>query len=241
MQTIAVIPARYASTRFPGKPLALLAGKPILQHVYERVLETQLFHKVIIATDDERIAEAADKFHGEYRLTSPHHLSGSDRIVEVVRDLDYDVIVNVQGDEPMITAQPLADLLEVFRDENVQVASLMRLLEAADELTNPNIVKVVTDKDANALYFSRSPLPYNRDNLPDIKYFAHVGVYAYRKAALLRFVTLPPGRLEQIEKLEQLRLLENGIPIRMVETVYQGIGIDTPEDLVKVNNLLATP
>lgn len=238
MKFIAVIPARYASTRFPGKPLALLHGKPIIQHVYERVCAGNLFQDVIIATDDERIAQAVISFGGNYKMTSLNHPSGSDRIAEVIKELDCGVVFNIQGDEPMIDTDILAKLKSVFADHEVRVASLMTPLKDDKVLLNINIVKVVIDNKLNALYFSRSPIPSNRDNLPGVEYFRHIGVYAYCKQALLDFVQLPQGRLEQIEKLEQLRFLENSIPIRMIKTDYQGIGIDTPEDLSQVEQLI---
>ncbi|MBM4399975.1 MAG: 3-deoxy-manno-octulosonate cytidylyltransferase [Candidatus Cloacimonetes bacterium] len=234
MKFIAVIPARFASVRFPGKPLATLKGKPIIQLVYEQVTGSGLFDNVIIATDDERIAEAVRNFGGSYQMTSPHHPSGSDRITEVVRDLDCDVVFNVQGDEPLIQKEPLALLKDAFNDKEVQVASLMTTITDEAELNNPNIVKIVTGSKSDALYFSRSPIPCNRDRIQDVEYYRHIGVYAYRKQTLLDFVKLPQSSLELTEKLEQLRLLENGIPIRMIKTSYQGIGIDTPEDLDKV-------
>jgi len=238
---IAVIPARYASTRFPGKPLALLNGKPIILHVYERVAESRLFQDVIVATDDKRIAEAVQSFGGKCKMTAPDHPSGSDRIAEVIRDLNCDVVFNVQGDEPMIEGATLSKLQAVFSDPKVQVASLMTRLTDPQALLNINIVKVVINNTFDALYFSRSPIPCNRDNIPGVEYFRHIGVYAYRKQTLLDFVKLPQGKLEQAEKLEQLRFLEHGIPIRMVETSYQGIGIDTPEDLQQVEMLLTSP
>jgi len=238
MKFIAVIPARYASTRFPGKPLALLKGKPIIQHVYERVLNSNLFSDVIVATDDDRIAQLVKGFGGKYKITSADHISGSDRIAEVIKNLDCDIVFNVQGDEPMIETEPLARLKAVFQEEKVRVASLMTPTSDDKVLLDINIVKVLTDNKFNALYFSRSPIPFNRDNVTGVEYFRHIGVYAYRKQTLLDFIKLPPGRLEQIEKLEQLRFLENSIHIRMVETTYQGIGIDTPEDLTQVESLL---
>jgi 3-deoxy-manno-octulosonate cytidylyltransferase (CMP-KDO synthetase) len=239
MKFIAVIPARFASVRFPGKPLALLQGKPIIRHVYERVLNSQLFEDVIVATDDDRIREAVTSFGGKVRLTSDSHPSGSDRIAETINGMDCDVVFNVQGDEPMIDADTLSRLKQVFSDPSVRVASLMTPLNDDKALLNINIVKVITDNNMNALYFSRSPIPCNRDSIPGIEYFRHIGVYAYTKQTLLDFVNLPQGKLEQIEKLEQLRFLENGIPIRMVTTPYQGIGIDTPEDLKNVEILLS--
>lgn len=239
MSCIAVIPARYASTRFPGKPLVLLQGKPIIQHVYERVLNSKLFTDVIVATDDVRIAEAIKNFKGKYKLTSPNHPSGSDRIAEVIKDIDCDIVFNVQGDEPMIETEPLSKLKAVFEDSEVRVASLMTPICDDEVLLNINIVKVITDNKLNAIYFSRSPIPFNRDSIPGVEYFRHIGVYVYRKKTLLDFIKLPQGKLELIEKLEQLRFLENGIPIRMVKTSYQGIGIDRPEDLDLVEKLLS--
>jgi 3-deoxy-manno-octulosonate cytidylyltransferase (CMP-KDO synthetase) len=239
MKFIAVIPARFASVRFPGKPLALLQGKPIIRHVYERVLNSQLFEDVIVATDDDRIRDVVTSFGGKVRMTSDSHPSGSDRIAEIIRDWDCDVVFNVQGDEPMIDAGTLALLKEVFSDTTVRVASLMTPINDDEALLNINIVKVVIDNNMNALYFSRSPIPCNRDNLTGVEYFRHIGVYAYRRQSLLDFVSLPQGRLEQAEKLEQLRFLENGTPIRMVQTAYQGIGIDTPEDLKNVEKFLS--
>lgn len=231
MRFIAVIPARYSSTRYPGKALAILAGKPIIQHVYEASVNSGQFDTVIIATDDERIAQAAHSFGGQVCMTSPTHKSGSDRIAEVVRDLECDIVFNVQGDEPFITKEPLAALKEVFHDPKVEVASLMHSMADREDIENPNNVKVVFDSIRNALYFSRSVIPYDRDKVESVTYWKHVGIYAYRKETLLQFVTLPQGRLEKSESLEQLRLLENGITIRMVKTNYKGIGIDTPEDL----------
>jgi 3-deoxy-manno-octulosonate cytidylyltransferase (CMP-KDO synthetase) len=221
--------------------LVLLNGKQIIRHVYERVLDSKLFAEVIVATDDARIAQAVKDFGGCCQLTSPHHPSGSDRIAEVIADRDCDLVVNVQGDEPLITAEPLAALVQTFSDSGVRVASLMTPITDPADLTNPNIVKVATSLVGNALYFSRSLLPYNRDNAPAVVHYRHIGVYAYTRQTLLEYVTLPPSPLEQIEKLEQLRLLENGIPIRMVSSAYTGIGIDTPEDLARVMSQISMP
>jgi len=217
----------------------MLNGKPVIQHVYERVLGSSLFSDVIIATDDDRIAGSVKNFGGNYRMTRPDHNSGSDRIAEVISDIDCDVVFNIQGDEPLIDSDTLTDLRNSFTDGNIRVASLMTLLVDDKELLNINVVKVVTDNNLNALYFSRSPIPCRRDNVPNVDYFRHIGVYAYRKSTLLEFVKFPQGRLEQIEKLEQLRFLENNIPIRMVITNYQGIGIDTHEDLEAVVRILS--
>ncbi|MCK9331786.1 MAG: 3-deoxy-manno-octulosonate cytidylyltransferase [Candidatus Cloacimonetes bacterium] len=235
MNRYAVIPARYASTRFPGKPLALLAGKPIIQHVWERVHKSGIFNDVIIATDDLKISAVAQEFGAIVMLTDSDLPSGTDRIAAVAEFFEEDsVILNVQGDEPLISTQALKALVEAFNDSEVMMASLMTPFDKEDDLKNPNLVKVVTDYNGNALYFSRSPIPYNRDGEHDCVYFRHIGVYAFRYPALMRFVSLPQGKLEQIEKLEQLRALENGIPIRMINTSYQGIGIDSPEDLESI-------
>lgn len=233
MKRYAVIPARYASTRFPGKPLALLNGKAILQHVYENVLATALFDEVFIASDDLRISAAGESFGAPVIMTDSNLPSGTDRVAAICEMLEPDsVIVNVQGDEPLISKEPLCALLKAFEDESVQMASLITALRDPQDLANPNIVKVVLDACSNALYFSRSPIPFDRDNSGNIPYFRHIGVYAFRYQTLLDFVALPLGKLEQIEKLEQLRALEHGIAIRMVQTNYQGFGIDSPEDLI---------
>jgi 3-deoxy-manno-octulosonate cytidylyltransferase (CMP-KDO synthetase) len=230
LNAIAAIPARFASTRFPGKPLAVLAGKTIIHRVYEAVANSGLFTTVLVATDDERIAAEVESFGGQIVMTRTDHPSGSDRIAEAVADIPGDIIVNVQGDEPFISAGPLTRLLEVFTDPSVQVASLMTPLTGDPQ--NPNLVKVVTALNGDALYFSRCPIPHHRDTT-GVGHLLHIGVYAYRRETLLRMVKLSPTPLELTEKLEQLRLLENGIPIRMVETDYRGFGIDTPEDLDK--------
>lgn len=237
IKSIIVIPARFASTRFPGKPLVNLRNKPIIQHVYDAVKGLGL--PVIIATDNEIIEKSVKAFGANCMLTSPDHQSGSDRIAEVIKELDYDLIINVQGDEPFIQIEPLRELIQAFNDKSVDVASLMHKLTSPEEINNPNNVKVVCSKNNYALYFSRSPIPFNRDGNEEVTYFKHIGVYAYRKQALLDFVKLPMGKLEKIEKLEQLRFLENEYRIKMIETNYRGIGIDTPEDLVKAEILIS--
>jgi 3-deoxy-D-manno-octulosonate cytidylyltransferase len=239
MKVIAVIPARFASTRFPGKPLALLAGKPMILHVLEAVQKTALFNDVLVATDDERIFQVVQNAGGKAVLTSSNHQSGSDRIAEVVKNLDVDIIFNVQGDEPFISGQALKDLRQTFEDESVQVASLMHEISDLSDICNPNMVKVVCAQNGDALYFSRSAIPFDRDAKTDFSFWKHVGVYAYRKSALLQFVSLPQGTLEKVESLEQLRLLENGIAIRMIPTTYTGMGIDTPADLQKAELLFS--
>ncbi len=229
MKIIAIIPARYESTRFPGKPLKMLKDKMIIQHVYENVLESDIFDEVIVATDDKRIFSAVENFGGKVEMTSKNHHSGSDRIAEVCLNKNVDIVVNVQGDEPFIDKKTLGKLVDAFDDNTVQVASLMRIIDL-NEAGNPNIVKVVVKNNMDAIYFSRAKIPYNRDNI-NCKYYGHVGVYAFKKNVLLEFVKLKKSNLEDLEKLEQLRLLENDYKIRMVLTNYKGIGIDSPEDL----------
>jgi len=241
MQVIAVIPARFDSTRFPGKPLAMLGNKTLIQHVYDSAAQTDLFDKVIVATDDKRIFDNITDFGGEVVLTSKYHKSGTDRIAEVCKNLEAEIIVNIQGDEPFISKEPLQKLISAFEDQKVQVASLMHKL--MEEIENPNIVKVVCDNSNFALYFSRSPIPFIRIKQPATRnsqpeYFKHIGVYAFRRETLFKFIQLPVGKLERVEKLEQLRFLENGIKIKMIETSFQGIGIDTPEDLKKAELIL---
>jgi len=238
MKAVAIIPARYHSTRFPGKALAKLLNKPLIQWVWEAVNNSNLFDQVMVATDSVKIKEAVDNFGGIAILTRKEHQSGTDRIAEVAESLDCDIIVNVQGDEPLINQKVLFPLLQVMQDTSLPIASLMTPIKDLSLLSNPNLVKVVVDNISNALYFSRSVIPYNRDNIPLVDYWQHIGVYAYRRNALMRLVKLPSGKLEQAEKLEQLRALENGIPIKMIKTEYNGIGVDTPEDLLKLESLL---
>jgi 3-deoxy-manno-octulosonate cytidylyltransferase (CMP-KDO synthetase) len=233
---VAVIPARYNSTRLPGKPLKLLAGKSIIQCVYEKVQAAGLFQKVIVATDDIRIRDAVLAFGGAVQITSPNHRSGSDRIAEVVADMPADIVVNVQGDEPFITTAALQTLVDQFQNKSVQVASLMHAMQK--DFANPNRVKVVCDREGFALYFSRSLIPFHRQQDAIQRYFQHIGVYAYRKPALMKFVQHEPTFLEKTEKLEQLRFLENGTRIKMVQTNYKGFGIDTLEDLKAAEKLL---
>ncbi len=235
MKVIAIIPARFDSTRFPGKPLAKLGNKYIIQHVYEQAQKSGLFTEVIVGTDDQRIFEAVIGFNGKVTLTSKKHKSGTDRVAEVCDKMpccrDADVIVNVQGDEPFITEKPLRKLIDVFNDPEVMVASLMHKI--TKNIEDPNVVKVVCDENNDAFNFSRIP---NTESLtPNYK---HIGIYAFRRKTLFEFVKLPESKMEKIEKLEQLRLLENGYKIKMVLSSYKGIGIDTPQDLEKAENLL---
>ncbi len=216
----------------------MLGDKPVIRHTYENTVATGLFDEVWVATDSEVIFNEIVSHGGRAKMSRRSHESGSDRIAEAMQDLSADVFVNVQGDEPFIQRKPLADLLSAFSDEEVLVASLMHKIVHAHDIENPNIVKVVTDKRRNALYFSRSVIPFDRNGEGGFDYYRHIGVYAFRKVALNLFTLWEPGKLENIEKLEQLRYLENGVGIRMVETAFSGIGIDTPEDLEKAKKML---
>jgi len=231
MRTIAVIPARYAATRFPGKLMHTIGDKTIIRMVYENVVKTELFDQVMVVTDNEQIAEEIRNCGGWIKISRQEHISGSDRIAEAVSDLEVDVIINIQGDEPFVAKEPLAALVSCFQDDGVRVASLMKGFEMGDEPGNPNQVKVVCNKKNDALYFSRSLIPFKRNLLTETPVFRHIGVYGYRKQTLLEFTNWEAGLLEQTEMLEQLRYLENGVSIRMVETTQNTIGIDTPEDL----------
>ena len=239
MEFIGIIPARYASTRFPGKPLALIHGKPMIQVVYEHVCEAGLDH-IAVATDDERIAECVRGFGGQVVMTSPDHPSGTDRCGEAAALLglhDDDVIVNIQGDEPGISAKEINLLTGLFNRPEVNIATLVKPFDDVTTAANPNKVKVVIAKNRKALYFSRLPIPFVRDShSPAPTYHLHLGIYAYRFKTLEQLILLPPSSLENTEKLEQLRWLENGFDIYTSECDYHGIGIDTPEDLQKFNN-----
>lgn len=241
MKIIAVIPARYASTRFPAKLMQDLGGKTVILRTYEAAIGTKLFDDVFVVTDSDLIFEEIVSNGGKAIMSVKEHESGSDRIAEAVANLDVDLIVNVQGDEPFIAAEPLAQLIAVFRNDDekkTDLASLMREIKNEDEIKNPNNVKVVVDQNGFALYFSRSVIPYPREVNVGVRYFQHIGIYAFRKQALLDFYHLPMKSLEASEKLEQLRYLEFGKRIRMVETAHVSIGIDTPEDLEQARKLL---
>jgi 3-deoxy-manno-octulosonate cytidylyltransferase (CMP-KDO synthetase) len=241
MKIIAVIPARYASTRFPAKLLQDLGGKTVIQRTYEAAKNTQLFDDVFVVTDSILIYDEIVSHGGKAIMSIKEHESGSDRIAEAVENLDVDVVVNVQGDEPFINDEPLAKVLDVFRtdfDKKVDLASLMFEINDEKEINNPNNVKVVTDQNGFALYFSRSVIPFPREKNVGVRYMKHIGIYAFRKQALLDFYHLPMKSLEASEKLEQLRYLEFGKRIKMVETHQGSIGIDTPEDLEKARKLL---
>lgn len=237
MKIIAAIPARYAATRFPGKLMQLLGNKPIIRHVHDNAVATGLFDTVWVVTDSEIIFNEIISAGGKALMSQQTHESGSDRIAEAVRDMAVDIVINLQGDEPFLKKEPLEKLVRLFDDPAVQVASLMRKI-SLEEAKNPNNVKVVVDKNSDALYFSRSMIPFQRDLSVAAEYYLHVGVYAYRKPTLLSFTRWPVSLLEQTEKLEQLRYLENGIKIRLAETEYNNIAIDTPEDLERAKKLI---
>jgi 3-deoxy-manno-octulosonate cytidylyltransferase (CMP-KDO synthetase) len=241
-QTVVVIPARYGSTRLPGKPLAPIDGRPMIEHVYQRAKSAKHISRVIVATDDLRIARAVLSFGGEVKLTRRDHPTGTDRLAEVAAKLSCDVVVNVQGDEPLIDPRAIDEAVAPFADPGVLITTLCRRITDANELNNPNVVKVAIDRGGFALYFSRAPIPYVRDprgGWPPM--FRHVGLYAYRRSALMVIAALEPTPLERAEALEQLRALEHGIRIKVVDTAYDSIGVDTPEDLEHVRRLLAAP
>ena len=238
MKVIAVIPARLASTRLPRKMLRECAGQPLLAHVYRAVRSSELLSDVVIATDAEEILECCKKNGWHARMTSAEHRSGTERVCEIAHSMPADVYLNLQGDEPLTRAEHIQSLLEVMTDPAVQVGTLKTSASAAD-VNNPNAVKVVTDSSGKALYFSRAAIPFDRDGIRPV-YFKHLGLYAYRKAALDQFMKLPESVLERSERLEQLRFLENGIPIHVGETQFDTIGVDTEEDLRRVEKMLMT-
>lgn len=244
-KVIAVIPARWASSRFPGKPLAIIRGKPMIQWVVERSGKARSVSDVIVATDDDRIFAAVKNFGGTAVMTSRDHASGTDRVAEVARTRDCGIVVNVQGDEPLIPPENI-DLIvsPLLEDASLEVSTLRIRIHAVEEIADPNLCKVVVDHRGDALYFSRAPIPFDRDGW-DIEArggegtaYKHIGLYAYRKSFLMKFSGLPVSRLEKIEKLEQLRILENGMAVRVVETEMDSIGVDRKEDLAAVENLL---
>jgi|SRR6185437_441487 len=241
MKTIAFIPARYAATRFPGKLMQKLGEKTIIRHTYENTLATLLFDEVIVVTDSEIIFNEIIQNGGYAIMSKEQHESGSDRIAEAVADIDVDIVVNVQGDEPFVKKELLQALLNSFtndKEEKINVASLMYPIVNEEIIQNPNQVKVVVDKNNDALFFSRSVIPFHRDKNIISNYYKHIGIYAFRKSALMDFTSWQPTPLEKIEKLEQLRYLENGIKIRMAVTTETPISIDTPEDLEEAKKLL---
>ncbi|MBA4372760.1 MAG: 3-deoxy-manno-octulosonate cytidylyltransferase [Thermodesulfovibrio sp.] len=257
MSSVVVIPARYGSTRFPGKPLAPLKGIPVIQHVYQNSRNSLLAADIVVATDNDLIRDMVRSFGGTAVMTSPDHASGTDRIAEALRLLgrEYDIIVNVQGDEPLIRPEMIDAVISVLDDENAAIGTLVRKIDNSDEIFDSNVVKAVFDEHGYALYFSRAPIPFHRDvwkstaagtevisqnasvaEPPDC--FKHIGIYSYRREALLRLTSLEPSRLEQIEKLEQLRALEHGLRIKVRETDFETFGVDTPEDLERIEKWL---
>lgn len=229
-----MIPARYAASRFPGKLMKDLAGKPVIVRTYEAARDTGLFDDIIVVTDSDIIGEAVVAAGGKVVMSRQDHETGSDRLAEAVTDMEVDIVVNVQGDEPFTEGESLEKLIRVFREDSekqIDLASLMTEITEADQIADPNTVKVITDKDGFALYFSRAPIPYQRADEPRAVYFKHKGVYAFRKRALLDFRRLPMQPLEAVEKIEAIRFLEYGKKIKMVQTRISGIEIDTPEDL----------
>lgn len=246
MKFIAIIPARYASTRFPGKPLALISGKPMVQHVYERCKE--LLEHVYIATDDERIAQVVNTFGGSYILTNANHPSGTDRVAEAARiigeTIDFDVVINVQGDEPFLNGTQIEQLIHCFDNPQTDIATLVTPIHSTSILTDSNKVKAAVATNGRALYFSRSPIPFIRDLkmeewLEKQAHFLHLGLYAYRAQVLQEITQLQPSPLENFEKLEQLRWLENGYIIQTAATNHENFGVDTPEDLKQLNEMLS--
>jgi 3-deoxy-manno-octulosonate cytidylyltransferase (CMP-KDO synthetase) len=240
-KVIVVIPSRYASTRLPGKPLVPLAGKPMVQHVYERAKQAQTVHRVIVATDDERIMEAVKAFGGEARMTRADHRTGTERIAEVAVHEPGDVFVNVQGDEPLIAPAAIDTAVGALLGEpQAQIATVATPIRHAGDIMDPNVVKTVLDFDGNALYYSRAPIPWIRDTQQKlhVKYWKHLGLYVFQREALLEYSTLPQGELEKIEQLEQLRWLENGWKIRVAEVVHDAVSVDIPEDVARVERLM---
>ena len=241
MKIVALIPARYAATRFPAKLMQQLGNKTVIRHTYDNTVATGLFDEVWVATDSEVIYNEIKSHGGKATMSQQPHESGSDRIAEAAAGMDVDIIVNVQGDEPFVKREPLEQLLTVFTGpdgERVQVASLMQVLKEKKFIEDPNYVKVAVDLKGDSLFFSRSVIPYPRDSQASITYYEHIGVYAFRKQALMDFTSWPISPLEAAEKIECLRYLEHGIPLRMVITSYMGVEIDTPEDLERAQGIL---
>lgn len=239
MKCIALVPARLGATRFPGKMLALIKGKSVIRRTYESTVNTGLFDQVIVVSDSEQIIAEIESCGGTAVKSKAEFESGTDRIAEVVKDLEGDIFVNVQGDEPFVQKQPLASLLQLFQeDKDVQVASLVQILKEDEFINDPNFVKVALDRNNNALFFSRSVIPYARNKEITIPYYEHIGVYAFKKDALMNFTNWPMTPLESAEKIECLRFLEFGVSIKMAITTYMGVEIDTPEDITRAEQLM---
>ena len=240
-QVLVVIPARFASVRFPGKPLAPIAGKPMIQRVAERARLAQSVSRVLIATDDERIIQAARSFDVEAILTRGDHRTGTDRVAEVASRVEADIYLNVQGDEPLVDPAAIDAVAKALLDDpDANLATPVSPITHKNDIVDPNVVKAVLDFDSNALYFSRAPIPWVRDTASHVlaRHWKHIGIYGFRRNALLEFPTLPPGELEHIEQLEQLRWLENGFRIRVVETTYDAVSVDIPSDVDRVEKIL---
>ena len=240
MKIIAVIPARYEASRFPGKLMQILGDKTVISTTYQNVVATNLFDEVFVATDSEIIFNEIVNNSGKAVMTGQHE-TGSDRIAEAVQNIDCDIVINVQGDEPFLKTEPLKQLINVFNNDQkkeISLASLKIKLSETEEIENPNNVKVITDLNDFALYFSRSVIPYHREKSIDAEYFKHIGVYAFRREALIKFSNLEMTPLEKLEKIECIRYLENGMKIKMIETDFVGVGIDVPEDLEKARQIL---
>jgi 3-deoxy-manno-octulosonate cytidylyltransferase (CMP-KDO synthetase) len=240
-QVVVVIPARYGSTRLPGKPLVPLAGKPMIQHVFERAKKAQTVHRVLVATDDQRIFDAVQAFGGEARMTRTEHRTGTERIAEVAAHDAGEIFVNVQGDEPLIDPAAIdTAVAAVLEEPPAQIATVATKIRHAGDIMDPNVVKTVLDFEDHALYFSRAPIPWIRDTAQKIhvKYWKHLGLYVFQRNALLEFPTLPQGELEKIEQLEQLRWLENGWRIRVAEVAHDAVSVDVQEDVVRAEKLI---
>ena len=243
MKTIAMIPARYAATRFPAKLMQKLGDKSVIVHTYENTMATRLFDEVMVVTDSQIIFDEITHYGGYVTMSKQTHESGSDRIAEAVADLDVDIVVNVQGDEPFVNKDALLKLLNVFYEDggnNIQVASIMQQIKDEKQINDPNYVKVAVDKNMNALMFSRSVIPFPRNTDVEPVYYEHIGIYAFRKQALMNFTRWAMTPLEITEKIECLRYLENGVSVKMIVSEYMGIEIDTPEDLERAQKLLNT-
>jgi len=240
-KVIVVIPARYGSTRLPGKPLVTLAGKPMIQRVYERAKMARSVNQVIVATDDARIVEAVEKFGGQARMTRTDHRTGTERVAEVAAHIEGDVFVNVQGDEPLLDPQAIDTAVGALLEEPVAaISTVATAIKTPADIMDPNVVKTVLDFDGNALYFSRAPIPWVRDtgSKIQVRHWKHLGLYVFQRDALLEYPTLPQGELERIEQLEQLRWMENGWKIRVAEVEHDAVSVDVPEDVTRVEKLL---
>jgi 3-deoxy-manno-octulosonate cytidylyltransferase (CMP-KDO synthetase) len=241
MNIIGIIPARYGSTRLEGKPLKDICGKPMIQYVYETVMKSELLTQVIVATDDQRIVDVVESFSGKARLTSKNHRTGTDRIAEIAKDIPSDIVVNIQGDEPLLDVRMIDEAIRpLITDPELDACTLCRPIMNAEDLQNPNVVKTVFDRNGNALYFSRSLIPYPRKQ-EGHQAFEHIGIYVYRKSFLMQYIKMPPTPLEVSESLEQLRILENGIRLKVVITAYEynGLSVDTQEDLDNVRRIIS--